>query len=224
MKSSIHRFCLALFILMTILSAQIIVKYYLSYNDFIRGTDVRPAKVAGKSFLRAEYQKNLIRRLDFIEPDGNISQQIQFYYNSSGDLQVKDVFNRDSLLISRTTYYPDDIQKQLIEKIEGRGWIPTQSDYLTVTSFDSLHRPILNEVQTAGGTTVGRINREYNERGDLIRETWTKGENDRMLTRTEFNFDYANEILYVIQYDSLNREVSWVALPFSETKPDSTSK
>jgi hypothetical protein len=111
----------------------------------------------------------------------------------------------------------------LIEKIEGRSWIPTQSDYLTVTTYDSLHKPIQQEVQTAGGTTVGRINREYNKRGDLIRETWTKGQDNQILTRTEFNFDYANEILYVTQYDSLNREVSWVALPFQNVKPDSIS-
>jgi len=218
-----YRLWILLIFSIATLVAQTPVKYFLSYNDFIRGLDARPAKVAGKAFLRAEYQNNLILRLDFIEPDGNISQQIQFYYNSTGDLQVKDVFNRDSVLISRTTYYPDDIQKQLIEKIEGRGWIPTQSDYLTVTSFDSLRKPILQEVQTASGTTIGRINREYNERGDLIRETWTKGKDNQILTRTEFNFDYANAILYVIQYDSLNREVSWVALPFSDTKPDSTA-
>jgi len=218
-----YRLGITLIFLTVILTAQTLVKYFLSYNDFIRGLDVRPAKVAGKAFLRAEYQNNLIQRLNFIESDGIISQQIQFSYNSSGNLQVKDVFNRDSLLISRTTYYPDEIQKQLIEKIEGRSWVPTQSDYLTITSFDSLHRPILHEVQTAGGTTVGRINREYNERGDLIRETWTKGNDNQILTRTEFNFDYANEILYVIQYDSLNREVSWVALPLQNVKPDPTS-
>jgi hypothetical protein len=218
-----YRLWIALIFLIAILAAQTPVKYFLSYNDFIRGLDVRPTKVAGKAFLRAEYQKNLIRRLDFIEPNGNLSQQVQFYYNFSGDLQVKDVFNGDSLLISRTTYYPDDIQKQLIEKIEGRSWIPTQSDYLTVTTYDSLHKPIQQEVQSAGGTTVGRINREYNKRGDLIRETWTKGQDNQILTRTEFNFDYANEILYVTQYDSLNREVSWVALPFQNVKPDSIS-
>ena len=211
-----------LIVVPAILVAQDRIKYFHTYNDFIKGLDVNPAKVIGTSFYRGKYVSNRVSVLDYIDADGNLTTTTMFYYNQSGNLIVKDIYNPDSTLISRTSYLPDDIQAQMVEKIQGIEWFPTQKDYFTVTHFDSLRKPVLYNVKASSGEDIGRLELRYNDKGDLNMEIWIRSRDNKVIELTEFTFDYINSVQHIVQYDSTGDEVSKVSVRIPVSEADST--
>ncbi len=212
-----------LLVVPAILMAQDRIKYFHTYNDFIKGLDVNPAKVIGTSFYRGKYVFNRVSVLDHIDAGGNLTTKTMFYYNQSGNLIVKDIYNPDSTLISRTSYLPDDIQAQMVEKIQGIEWFPTRKDYFTVTHFDSLKKPVLYSVKASSGEDVGRLELRYNDKGDLNMEIWIRSRDNKVIELTEFTFDYINSVQHIVQYDSTGDEVSKVSVRIPVSEVDSTS-
>jgi len=223
MKFQLLKIYFAFFIVVpAILVAQDRIKYFHTYNDFIKGLDVNPAKVIGTSFYRGKYVSNRVSVLDHIDADGNLTTKTMFYYNQSGNLIVMDICNPDSTLISRTSYLPDDIQAQMVEKIQGIDWFPTQKDYFTVTHFDSLRKPVLYNVKASSGEDIGRLELRYNDKGDLNMEIWIRSRDNQVIELTEFTFDYINSIQHIVQYDSTGDEVSKISVRIPVTEADST--
>jgi len=184
--------------------------------------DVNPAKVIGTSFCRGKYVSNRVAVLDHIDAGGNLMTKTMFYYNQSGNLIVMDVYKTDSTLISRTSYLPDDIQAQMVEKIQGIDWSPTQKDYFTVTNYDSLKKPVLYNVKASSGEDIGRLELRYNDKGDLNMEIWIRSRDSKVIELTEFTFDYINSVQHIVQYDSTGDEVSKVSVRIPVTEADST--
>lgn len=207
-----------------IVTAQSVTRYYLSYNDFIRKVDVRPSKVVGKPFYRAVIENRLTKQLDYILPDGNIVSSEKYYYNPNGNLIVVDTYSPDSLLLSRISYLPDEIQSQLLQKIQGRDWMSTQKDYFTICTFDSNRNPIKYEVKAASGEEVGRLELRYNGRNDLVMEIWIRSRDNKVIELSEFTFDYEKSVQHIVQYDSSGLEVSNISLQLPESVTDSTQQ
>ena len=184
-------FFVILFLLTGTASSQTVTRYYLSYDDFIRKIDVSPSKVVGKPFYRAVIENRLTKQLDYILFNGSIASSEKYYYNPNGNLIVVDTYSPDSLLLSRISYLPDEIQSQLLQKIQGRDWTSSQKDYFTICTFDSSRNPILYEVKAASGEEVGRLELRYNRRNDLIMEIWIRSRDNKVMELSEFTFDYA---------------------------------
>ena len=202
--------------------AQMETRYYLSYEDFIRGIDTSPSQVAGKPFFRAQIEAQRAKRLDYILPDGSLSSFTNFYYDNYGNLVVKDTFTADSLLLSRTSYQPDEVQSMMLEKIHGRDWVSSQKDYFTICTFDSIGNPVKYEIKAASGEDVGRLEYRYNDRNDLIMEIWIRARDNKVIELSDFHFDYQNSVQYITQYDSSGLEVSKISLQLPGAATDST--
>jgi len=203
-------------------SAQTVTRYYLSYEDFIRKIDVSPSKVVAKPFYRAVIENRLTKQLDYILSNGSIASYTKYYYDRSGNLIVTDTYAPDSLLLSRTSYLPDEIQSQMLQKIQGRDWTSSQKDYFTLCTFDSSRNPIKYEVKAASGEDVGRLELRYNKRNDLVMEIWIRSRDNKVIELSEFTFDYAKSVQHIIQYDSSGLEVSNISLQLPASATDST--
>ncbi|GEM_PF-1795128 len=215
---------ISLLVLTGLVSAQSITRYYLSYDDFVRKIDVNPSKVVGKPFYRAVIENRLTKQLDYILPNGNIASYGKYYYDRNGNLIVVDTYSPDSLLLSRTSYLPDEIQTQLLQKIQGRDWMSSQKDYFTICTFDSSRNPIKYEVKATSGEDVGRLELRYNKRNDLVMEIWIRSRDNKVMELSEFTFDYAKSVQHIVQYDSSGLEVSNISLQLPESVTDSTQQ
>lgn len=222
MKQSWLSILLVTYLILSMLNAQPVFRYYRSYADFIRRLDVSPAEVVGRAFYRAEIEDRRVRQLDYILPDCRLASMTRYYYDHAGNLVVRDSLTADSVLVSRISYQPDRIQAQLLEKMYGRDWLPTQKDYYTVGWFDSLQNPVKYQVKSASGEDVGRLELRYNDRNDLAMEIWIRSHDDKVIELTEFEFDYANSVQHIVQYDSSGLIVSEVSLQLPKSPSDST--
>jgi len=207
-----------------LISAQTVTRYYLNYADFIRKIDVSLSKVVGKPFYRAVIENRQVKQLDYILSDGNISSYTKYYYNRNGSLIVTDTYAPDSLLLSRISYLSDDIQSQMLQKIQGREWTSSQKDYFTICTFDSSRNPVKYEVKAASGEDVGRLELRYNKRNDLVMEIWIRSRDNMVIELSEFTFDYAKSVQHIIQYDSSGLEVSNISLQLPVSVIDSTQQ
>ncbi|MDO9547804.1 MAG: hypothetical protein Q7J65_02425 [Candidatus Marinimicrobia bacterium] len=213
-----------LFLLTGLTSAQTVTRYYLNYDNFIRKIDVSPSKVVGKPFYRAVIEKRQVKQLDYILSDGSISSYTKYYYDRNGNLIVTDTYAPDSLLLSRESFLPDEIQSQMLQKIQGREWTSSQKDYFTLCTFDSSRNPIKYEVKAASGEHVGRLELRYNKRSDLVMEIWIRSRDNKVIELSEFTFDYAKSIQHIVQYDSSGLEVSNISLQLPVSVIDSTQQ
>ncbi|MGC9364220.1 MAG: hypothetical protein ACP5FZ_06610 [Fidelibacterota bacterium] len=211
-----------IYLILSTLNAQTVFRYYRSYADFIRQLDVSPVEVVGQAFYRATIEGQRIKQLDFIMTDGRLAAVTRYYYDHSGNLVVRDSLTADSVLVSRIAYQPDKIQAQLLEKMYGRDWLPTQKDYYTVCWFDSLQNPVKYQVKSASGEDVGRLELRYNDRNDLTMEIWIRSHDDKVIELTDFEFNYANSVQHIVQYDSSGIIVSEISLQLPESPSDST--
>lgn len=205
-------------------AAQTVTRYYLNYDDFIRKIDVSPSKVIGKPFYRAVMKNRRVKQLDYILSDGSVSSFTKYYYDRNGNLIVADTYAPDSLLLFRESYLPDEIQSQMLQKIQGRTWISSQKDYFTVCTFDSSRNPIKYEVKAASGEAVGRLELRYNERNDLVMEIWIRSRDNKVIELSEFTFDYENSVQHIVQYDSTGQEVSNISLQLPASAIDSVQQ
>jgi len=202
--------------------AQSGTKYYLSYSDFVREMDVSPSQVIGKPFYRAKYDQDRVRQLDHILANGDLSTRTQFYYDGYRNLVLSENYTADSILITRTSFVPDEIQKQMLPKIQGRNWISLQKNYFTVTYYDSTQKPVKYEVKAASGEDVGRLELRYNKQGALIYEVWIRTRDNKVMEVSEFEFDPEKSIQHIVQYDSSGFEISNVSIELPANSADST--
>ena len=213
---------LFIIIIYSLILAQTGTKYFLSYNDFVRDVDVSPSKVFGKSFYRAKYNQDRVRQLDQIQADGQLVTRTYFYYDRYLNLVLSEHYTADSTLLTRTSFVPDEVQKQMLQKIQGRNWISLQKDYFTISYFDSTGKPFQHVVKAASGEDVGRLELRYNEKGALIYEVWIRTRDNKVMEVSEFEWDAEKSVQHIVQYDSSGFEISNISLKLPANPADST--
>jgi hypothetical protein len=205
---------------MVVLWAQSGTKYFRNYTDFVRSVDVSPTQVIGKPFYRAQYDQNRVRQLDYILAHGELSMRTYFTYDRNLNLVRSEQYTADSTLLTSSSFIPDEIQKQMLSKVQGRNWISLQKNYFTITYFDSTQKPIKHVVKAASGEDIGRLELRYNEQGALQYEIWIRNRDNKVMSVSEFAYDAEQSIQHIVQYDSSGFEISNVSLKLPATPGD----
>ncbi|MDD5766193.1 MAG: hypothetical protein PHW79_08130 [Candidatus Marinimicrobia bacterium] len=206
--------CIFLILVLTFSSAvsQNGNKYYLTYDDFIRGLETPVQSVLNRPFYRAHFEQGKMTELATIDSTGSINHLASYRYGKSGNVSEVREIDSTGRLISLTSYLPDSWQKRLMQKKLGNLWKPSGNELSTRTLFDSTAKPIEHRIYSVNGEYVGKIGYSYDERGDLIEEIWEDGKDNSLLEKYTFSFDYADSIQTIEQFDANGKTISSVKL------------
>ncbi len=193
-----------------------LTKYFLSYNDFIQDNYVDFNRINKKSFYKAIYTSKQLNSLLKIDSKGMLIEKKTFEYNKTGSLLQTKTYDKSEHLISKTTYYPTKIQKELVKKITGQSWKLFDKDYYTITTYDTSGNSLNHKIFSAQGNEIGSVYYEYDTAGNLNRETWFKGLNQILLEYFVFDFSPTDSIQTVEQYDHNDSLISKIKIKIPE--------
>lgn len=208
----ISRIFLILFLTFSVAESQSGNKYYLTYDDFIRGLETPVQSVLHRPFYRAHFEKGILTELTTIDSTGSLKHLASYRYEKSGNVSDIREMDPSGRVVAETSFRPDSLQKRLMQLKLGNDWKPAGDGLSTRTLFDSTAKPIEHRIYAINGEYVGKIGYSYDERGDLIEEIWKDGKENRMLERYKFSFNYADSIQTIEQYDAFGKLVSSVKL------------
>jgi len=187
-------------------------KYFLTYDDFIKGTETSIQSVLHRPFYRAHFEKGIMTELATIDSTGSLKRVDLYRYGKSGNLSnIREIDSRGQI-IEEISFLPDTLQEKLMRLKLGSEWNPSSDEFSTRTLFDSTARQIEHLIYAINGEYIGKIGYSYNEHGDLIEETWEDGINNRLLEQYKFSFNYSDSIQTIEQYDAHGKLVSSVKL------------
>jgi len=187
-------------------------KYYLTYDDFIKGLETPVQSILNRPFYRAHFEQGRMTELATIDSTGSLKHLAVYRYGKSGNVSEVREIDSSGRLISLTSYLPDSWQKELMQKKLGNQWKPAGDELSTRTLFDSTARPIEHRIYSINGEYVGKVGYSYDGRGDLIEEIWEDGKDNRLLEQFKFSFNYADSIQTIEQFDANGKTISSVKL------------
>lgn len=208
----ISRIFLLLLLTYSIAAPQSRNKYYLSYDDFIKGLETPVQLVLHRPFFRAHYENRMLTELATIDSTGSLKHLASYRYEKSGNVSDIREMDPSGRVVAETSFRPDSLQKRLMQIKLGSKWRPAGDGLSTQTLFDSTAKPIEHRIYSINGEYVGKIGYSYDERGDLIEEIWEDGKENRMLEQFIFSFNYADSIQTIEQYNAFGKLVSSVKL------------
>lgn len=191
-----------------LLSAQ--VAYFQSYEDFIKNNPLPPSRIGTPPFWRVLYEQGHPLEITQIDSTGAAVERQVYRYDNSGSLLQTERYSRERLVQTRN-YQPDSLQNYLLRQMMAEPNYRQIGALLTVVNYDSLQRPQLIQIEDYVGVVVGTIAKFYGRAGELLREEVYKGNKERLLGYTEFEYD--SVMTMVQQYDGEGHLRSGVRLP-----------
>lgn len=178
----------------------------------MNGNSVASEDVTNYTHYKATYQDNVLLSLSKVDSIGTVVEKNTFFYDRYGNLLETKKYNEKGSLLTRTKYLPDDIQKNLIEKIYGRHWTISIKDFYTKTEYDTSGKAKIHEVFSVTGELIGGLELHYDNSGYREQETWFKSKDRNVLEYTLFSFSPEDSIQTVEQYDGRGNLISSVKI------------
>jgi len=193
-------------------AAQTITEYYRTYDDFLKKLSTPLTELHQPPFVRVARDGSRVRELAMIDSSGRVTEKRQFSYDEAGNLAEVMIYDGQNRLKSSINYQPDSVQSRMITKLQGINWIANNEACYTETYFDSLKNPVEQRVYAYNGYLIGIITLDYNQAGNLVRESIYAGDSAQLLEYTEFSFILPDSIQIVRQYDGNGKLISSVSL------------
>ncbi len=206
-----------LFIITVSAQEPVVVKYYQTEQDFIRGTTMEATELTGREYIRAFFDSddkpvskskvdvmgNLIWEEIFeYDHTGNLIRKL--HYNGQGEIEMMYVYGSEDMSMAFIEYnFPEERYREFRDRI-------TQYDYLPDGEIDSY------QFYSVDGTKFGAIFHDYFDKGNIKEERWISYPGGKIVRLFRTYYDPESRFCELTEYDSTGAKVSHVGVVIPE--------
>ena len=173
-------------------------RYYSDYNALMKGFNAFSNESnLGKMKVSRNNQGSILS-IEWSNEADTLTRIREFSYYSDGLLEsIKDKI--DGKVYFENFFGNNDISNKFYQYIFSDSFKPLHYDHMTEIYYDSDFRIIAYRFLTLNGDLIGSIYKTYNTKGNLMRELWTQGHDDRVVREFSSSYDDSNNSYRIIE-------------------------
>ena len=186
------------------------IEYYANFSDMYQ--DIRLfhdlKNNSNKITVKRDTLGKVLSIYWRIESDSIQIWQRNFEYNDDGLLSIL-IDKIDNKLIIERLYGANAIGEIFLDYKFSKGFIPRKYNYYTEVFYHN-YLPSEYKIISMNGHIIGKISKEYDSKGHLIREIWSGGKTNKILREFTSKFNSANGHYELLEKDSNGEIISHI--------------